>query len=213
MHDQESPQGQPPSGPSLSQIINKHTYMAIGAGLIPIPVADIAAVTGVQLAMLSQICKHYGVEFAADQGRSFIYSLVSSTGSSLVARLGASALKGIPALGTAVGMATMAVLSGASTYSIGHVFAKHFEQGGSMDDFNANNFAAYYKEKFEEGKSKAKEMKRRFDQRQPRSSAQEPGKVLAAQLKELQSMLDKGQIAMDEYERRRDELLRDFMGQ
>ena len=47
----------------------------------------------------------------------------------VIARIAASAVKAIPVLGTLVGMPAQAVLAGASTYAVGHLFKGHFAAG------------------------------------------------------------------------------------
>ena len=47
---------------NIDDIIKRHVYWAIGAGLIPIPAADIAAVTAIQLDMLKQVCSFYDID-------------------------------------------------------------------------------------------------------------------------------------------------------
>src|ERR1035437_2084506 len=45
-------------------VITRHMAVAAGAGLIPLPVVDFAAVTAVQLSMLAQICGIYDQKFS-----------------------------------------------------------------------------------------------------------------------------------------------------
>ncbi|MEM0998095.1 MAG: GTPase, partial [Bacteroidota bacterium] len=55
--------------------INKYSLIAAGAGLIPIPVIDLAAVSGVQFDMIRQLCIQYGVGFDPRRGKAWITSL------------------------------------------------------------------------------------------------------------------------------------------
>ena len=43
-------------------------------------------------------------------------------------------------------------MGGATTYALGYVFDRHFRNGGSLVDFDANEAKTYFKTKVEEGK-------------------------------------------------------------
>ena len=57
-------------------IIRKHVAYSASAALIPIPGADIAAVSAVQLDMLRQLAGLYGINFMDAIGRNLITALV-----------------------------------------------------------------------------------------------------------------------------------------
>ncbi len=135
--------------------IKNHMIMAMGAGLVPIPILDIAGVTAIQLDMIRQICKVYKKNFNVELGK----SLVTSIGGSILARMGASTMKAIPIVGSILGGITMAALSGASTYAIGNVFKEHFKHGGNLSDIDLKKAKDFFKEKFEEGKKVAENLK------------------------------------------------------
>jgi uncharacterized protein (DUF697 family) len=80
-------------------IIKSHVVWALGGGLIPVPLFDIAAVTAIQMDMLKQLADLYEVEFSASTGKSFVSALTGST----FARIGASLIKAVPGIGTVIG--------------------------------------------------------------------------------------------------------------
>jgi uncharacterized protein (DUF697 family) len=83
----------------------------MGAGLIPVLIADIFAISALQLDMIRQLCKVYQINFAETQGKAIVTSLTSST----VARITAgSVVKMIPGLGSIIGGITVSVFAGAS---------------------------------------------------------------------------------------------------
>lgn len=142
-------------------IIKNHVAFSTGAGLIPVPVIDIVAVSAVQLDMIRQIAKVYEKDFSETQGKAIVSALTSST----LARAGASSIaKMIPVVGTYIGGASNAILAGASTFALGEVFKRHFETGGTILDFDVERLKRLYKEKFEKGKYVAKEIKKEQDQ-------------------------------------------------
>ncbi len=135
-------------------IIRNHVIWSMGAGFIPVMVADIFAVSALQLDMIRQMCRVYNVDFQETQGKALVTSLTSTT----LARLGAGSLvKLVPGLGSVLGGATVSAFAGASTYALGEVFKKHLESGGTILDFDPDRLRKYYKEKFEKGKTVAKQ--------------------------------------------------------
>lgn len=135
-------------------IIRNHVIWSMGAGMIPILIADIFAVSALQLDMIRQLCRVYDVDFEETQGKALVTSLTSSA----LARIGAgSVIKLIPGIGSFIGGATVSIFAGASTYALGEVFKKHFASGGTILDFDPDRLRKMYKEKFEKGKKVAKE--------------------------------------------------------
>ena len=141
-------------------IIRNHILFSMGAGVIPVPIVDIFAVSAAQLDMIRQLCKVYDVDFAETQGKAIVSSLTTAT----LARLGAGSLaKMIPVIGSLLGGVTNAVMAGASTYALGQVFKIHFETGGTILDFDTDRLKKMYKEQFEKGKKVAEEMRKQQD--------------------------------------------------
>lgn len=135
-------------------VIRNHIIWSMGAGFIPILVADVFAVSALQLDMIRQLCKVYDIDFEETRGKALVTSLTSAT----LARLGARSLvKLIPGLGTYIGGMTVSVFAGASTYALGEVFKLHFESGGTILDFDPDRVRRFYRDKFEKGKDVVKD--------------------------------------------------------
>ncbi len=188
-------------------IIRNHIIWSLGAGVIPVAVADIFAVSAVQVDMIRQLCKVYEIPFEETQGKALVTSITSST----LARAGAaSAVKLIPGMGTVLGGVTQSVFAGASTFALGEAFRKHFETGGTFLDFDLARLKKLYREKFEKGKEIAHEMAERrrkskadvtadstgFSTPEPPSSAQTD---TLQQLKELALLKKEGIISEEEF--------------
>lgn len=137
-------------------IVRNHVVWSMGAGMIPVLIADIFAVSAIQLDMIRQMSKLYDVEFNELQGKAIVSSLTGSTVARLAAR---SVVKLLPGVGSMIGGVAVSVFAGASTYALGEVFKKHFESGGTILDFDPERVKQMYKEKFEKGKTVAKEWK------------------------------------------------------
>ena len=142
-------------------VIRNHVIWSMGASfLIPIPIADVFAVSALQLDMIRQLSRVYDIDFAETQGKAIITSLTSST----LARAGArSLIKLVPGIGTLIGGVTVSVFNGASTYALGEVFKRHFDSGGTILDFDTERLKKLYKEKFEKGKKVAQDWKEEED--------------------------------------------------
>ncbi len=139
--------------------IRNHTYVAVGVGLIPLPLVDLVSITAVQLNLVNSLSKVYGLEFKADLARNIIGAVVGSVTPMGLARPLASIVKVVPFIGSAVGMLSLSITAGAATYALGKVFVQHFESGGTFLTFDPAKVRAYYAEQFEKGTLVAKEAK------------------------------------------------------
>ena len=141
-------------GDSVQQIeaeavVRNYMLWTGAAGIIPVPVVDIAAISSLQLAMLYKITKIYeaqtGVKFTNEWGKEVIGSLTGGlAATSLGNALGKNVLKTIPFIG---GIASAIVVPGfaaASTWALGQVFITHFESGGTILDFDPVKVKHYY---------------------------------------------------------------------
>jgi uncharacterized protein (DUF697 family) len=129
-------------------IVKNHVMWAMGGGLVPVPLLDLAAVTAVQIDMLKSLCDLYEVDFSQAMGKSFISALTGST----FAKLGASVVKAIPGIGTLLGGLSMSILSGASTYAVGQVAIAQLTNAEDFLNIDMDKAKAMYTEFFEKGK-------------------------------------------------------------
>ena len=211
-------------------IIRNHVIWSMGAGLIPVLIADIFAVSALQLDMIRQMCKVYDIDFKETQGKAIVTSLTSTT----LARLGAgSIIKLIPGVGSMIGGATVSIFAGASTYALGEVFKSHFNSGGTILDFDPDRLRKYYKEKFEKGKKVAKDMNKQArkgdiedDEKTPNFSEptsakdatpppvplqeEDDSNDVLGKLKELGDLKASGVITEEEFEKMKKKLIEEF---
>lgn len=150
----------PSASSQADALIRRHTVYSMAAGLVPLPLVDIAAVTGVQVKMLGEVCEAYGQDFDAERTRSVIASLLATvSGISLGRGVVASLVKAIPVVGTIGGMAAVPVMAGATTYALGRVFAAHFESGGTLLTFDAAKMKDEFKRQIKVGEGVADSLK------------------------------------------------------
>lgn len=178
-----------------NQVINNHVLWAMGAGALPVPIIDVAAVTMIQIDMLKQLCSTYDIPYSESQGK----SMVSAITGSVLARFAASAVKGIPIIGTALGGVSMIILSGASTYGIGKVFLNYFEMGKGLDDIDIEESKKQYEEEFKNGKEYAMTV-----QKEGKKGSQAE---VFKKLDKLKKLKDAGILTDEEFNTKKEELL------
>ena len=211
-------------------IIKNHVMFATGAGAIPIPLLDFAGVTAVQLDMMKKLTNLYNENYSENLGKAFIASLTSTS----IARMGASLIKAIPIVGTALGVVSMSIMSGASTYALGNVITQFLEKGIGFKDFNEDMARKIYEENLEKGKKIAEELKNKAEEKmgemqdedfdiqttsedaEPNSTSNTPPpKVVPendvyAELMKLGSLRDQGIITDEEFAKMKKEIIDKF---
>ena len=142
-------------------IIKNHVMFATGAGAIPIPLLDFAGVTAVQLDMMKKLTNLYNDNYSENVGKAFIASVTSTS----LARMGASLIKAIPGIGTVLGVVSMSIMSGASTYALGNVITYFLDKGIGLEDINEDLARKVYSENLEKGKKVAEDLKNRAEEK------------------------------------------------
>ena len=196
---------------SAELVIKNHMIWSMGAGFIPVPLLDFAAISYIQLDMIRQLAKIYEVDFKESEGKAIITSLTSAG----LAKAGAArAVKFIPIIGSYLGGVATAVLSGASTYAIGEAFKRHFDKGGTFLDIDLNSLKKMYMDKFEKGKEIAedfsKEQKEKEQIIEEVEKKQENLKItdeIINKLKEIGDLKENGVITDEEFAKMKAKLL------
>jgi uncharacterized protein (DUF697 family) len=111
-------------------IVSRYARYAAGAGLVPVPLVDLAAIGGVQVAMLGALAAQYDVPFSRERGKTIIAALVGGLMPSLA---GHQVLK---LVGPLVGILSVSGFAMASTQAVGTLFVSHFESGGTLQDLD-----------------------------------------------------------------------------
>ncbi|HEY6383087.1 MAG TPA: YcjF family protein [Pseudolabrys sp.] len=127
------------------KLVERFSLWAGAAGLLPIPVADLAAVAGLQIQMLRRLSQVYDVPFSRHRGKAL---LAGFAGTMIPASTGvgmASLIKSVPIAGSAIGVMTTPALAVAATYVIGLAFIEHFASGGTLLDFDPPDYQEFIK--------------------------------------------------------------------
>jgi uncharacterized protein (DUF697 family) len=150
------------SQPVLSdeRLITSSMLLAAGAGAIPVPLWDGAAIVAVQVKMLSDLSAHYGTPFTRNAGKSVVLALLGGLAPGLLARGAAGmVVKAVPVLGTAYGVLAQPLFAAAVTYAIGRVFSSHLKSGGTLLTFDAKDFRDSVTNEVQTGLKKAVALK------------------------------------------------------
>lgn len=177
---------------SIDDIISNHVLFAMTAGAIPVPVADIVAVSAIQYDMIKQIAEFRGVNYDDNKGKTLASSIAGAT----VSRIGASALKAIPGVGTLLGIGSQVIMAGATTYALGRLFDSHFSGGKGLDNINLDTAKKQYNELLAKGKEYAKDLKKTFSKED-----------VFQTIEKLKQLKESGAITEDEFIKTKEKLL------
>jgi len=122
------------------KLVKRFSLWSGAAGLIPMPLADLAAVGGVQLLMLRGISRIYRIPFSENQGKAVFASLAGSMIPASSGLGAASIIKSVPVGGAIISAIVMPAMSAGATYAIGMAFIQHFASGGTLLDFNPRDY-------------------------------------------------------------------------
>ena len=130
---------------AATEIVKKYALFSAGAGLIPIPLVDFAAIAGIELKMLQDLGKLYDIPFSQDMVRPIVASILGGyTAEKVGTGVGGSLLKSVPVFGQALGMVSVSAFGAGITWAIGKVFIQHFASGGTFLDFDPDKVRAYF---------------------------------------------------------------------
>lgn len=138
-------------------IVKNNVITSMVTGLIPVPLLDIVSLSNIQFHMIQSLAEHY--ETPSDNIKKSLFTSLISGALPVASLIGlGSIVKSIPGIGTLAGSGSVSVASGAVTYALGQVFIRHFELGGSLEDFNPDSAKDFFREEVKNGKEIAKEI-------------------------------------------------------
>jgi uncharacterized protein (DUF697 family) len=140
------------------EITKKNSLWAMGAGLVPVPGADLLGVIAIEVKMLAELARLYGVPFSEHRVKGLLASLLGGLGSVAAVPFAFSLIKAIPFVGQAAGVITAPLSAGAFTYAVGRVFTQHFASGGTFLDFEPSKVRSFFRQEFESAKNTVKDL-------------------------------------------------------
>lgn len=138
-----------PESAKVEKAIRDSVYASMGIGIVPLPLFNVAAVTGSNLNLARKLSDLYGVEFKEGVAKKIIIAMTGASAGVLASPIVETALIGLPLIGLPLAIGTKPILNGTATYAIGRMFVTHFERGGSFIGANVDamkeDFSAAYK--------------------------------------------------------------------
>jgi uncharacterized protein (DUF697 family) len=127
-------------------IVKRYALYSAGAGLIPVLFLDGAVVAGVQLKMLAELSKVYGVPFRENLGK----AAIAAAAGFIIPHAGAlGALSGAATGLCVLGAPLAAAFAAAYSWAMGQMFIQHFESGGTFLNFKPEAIRQYFRTQFE----------------------------------------------------------------
>ncbi len=131
--------------PKARVVIKQWAQWSAVGSMVPAPFVGTVLISAAQIKLIHALCKSYGVPFERNLAIAVATGLVGGTvATGLAGLLGRIAIKTVPYVGTVFSIAVEPGLSYASSYAIGMSFAKHFEAGGNLENFNVREMKSYF---------------------------------------------------------------------
>ena len=140
--------------------VKRYMWWSMGAGVIPVPVVNLVAVSGVQLKMLAEISKIYGVPFQENRGKAITGALTGFLAPQAISTgLVGNLLRFVPVVGPLATASSMVLFCAASAWALGKVFIEHFESGGTLLSFDPEKMREHFRAEYEQGRKVAGSMR------------------------------------------------------
>ena len=116
-------------------IVERYANWAAVGGVIPVPLANAAAITALMVRMIKSLSTLYDVPFERNRARAAVIGLMGGVLPTGLGTIAASTLTYfVPGYGL-FSLAVSSVTSSAYARSIGQLFIEHFENGATQIDF------------------------------------------------------------------------------
>jgi uncharacterized protein (DUF697 family) len=116
-------------------IVERHANFSAIGGVIPLPIANTAAIAAIMVRMVKSLSAHYGVPFQRNRARAIIIGLMGGIMPTGLATVATSTLIYFVPGYNLVGLAVSSVTASACARSIGQMFIDHFENGATLVEF------------------------------------------------------------------------------
>ncbi len=124
-------------GGAAVAIVERYANWAAVGGVIPVPLANAAAITALMVRMIKSLSTLYGVPFERNRTRAAVVGLMGGVLPTGLATVATSTLTYfVPGYGL-LSLAVSSVTSSAYARSIGRLYIEHFENGATHVDFRS----------------------------------------------------------------------------
>jgi uncharacterized protein (DUF697 family) len=149
-------EGIQPSECEIDALIRNRVYASLAVGFVPVPLADVGALTAIQVEMVYKLSKAYGLSFNKEWIRKAIAFILGGVAPVALAPNVGSLLRYVPLIGLGLGAASASLTFGAATYAVGHAFARRFARGQVISKEDLKEMGEEIKAGIEKGKKKVK---------------------------------------------------------
>jgi uncharacterized protein (DUF697 family) len=138
----------------VEEIVKKHSWIAAGLGIVPVPVFNFVSVTAVQISMAQALTRVYDIEVKKSWIKNIISSVLGALATTGVGVTAGGAALGVPLVGLSLSSLTAPALNGVTTYAVGYMFIRYFESPDGILKTNVKALAGWFKEGFKQGREK-----------------------------------------------------------
>ena len=140
------------------KLIKKYAFGSGLFGYIPVPVLDAFGIMTVQRKMLFHLAEVYSIPFSRSLAKDLLKTLAGGIASRAAIPM---AIKMVPGINVLFGSTGMAAIGSASTYAVGKVFKKHFEEGGTLENFDPDKGKEIFEQELKKGVTLSQDKKSR----------------------------------------------------
>lgn len=130
--------------------VAKWSKISLATILLPNSLLEYAAISGIQLKMLHELSRAYGIPFQADGVKVIIGSILGGSVAYFLSDLYSNWVKVIPVVGKPIAFLSEPAMAYITTYAVGFVFLEHFENNGSFQDIELEQIKKSIKLKISE---------------------------------------------------------------
>ena len=118
-------------------VLRRASYWSIPVGFIPIPILNILCLAAVQIILVFNLCRIYGISFEKKSVYAVICALLSATiAGSVTEIIKKFILESTPVLGTVIALIIQPALCYMMTLAIGRVFIVHIKSQKDLNNFD-----------------------------------------------------------------------------
>ncbi len=129
------------------RLIRSYVIAATGTGFLRNSVISTSGIFIIQMMLIKDLCRLFGVSFNKDLVRATVNSVLGS----VMTRGITSALTAIPGFSGSVKGLSGAGIAGVYVATIGEFYKVHFQQGGTLDDVTLGKIGRYFREEIQSG--------------------------------------------------------------
>lgn len=134
--------------------ITNASQWATVAGFIPVVGLDTITISGVQLKMVYDLCEIYKIPFKKEAVLAVVGAALGGSLTTIAAtKVAGFGISKIPYIGPVISVLNQPAISFATTYAVGLLFVKHFENNGDLLNFDLDSTKAVFDKEFEKAKA------------------------------------------------------------